>query len=600
MHITYKLFIIVQICLFLLSCDYKLDETYFKEITPPDESVVLDLSLIPVEDTIFIFRETAIQFSLNSSNYKVHSGSEFTYKDMHWQFGERKTKTITISPDYRDFSIDTLSLRVVTNSNTGSLADQLGYEGYYLEKHWIVITDTRVPDNLTVNHEITEDGFLKIFWNKCEQYNFKSYEIELLDKTVTINDQGQNFYVDSTFVGGSYIYSVKTDVYWPSGSFGSYGYENVSYELPRLRMEQDGIDSARIYWDKSLFTCQYTLLDESDNIIFKSDRDTTCNISRILFDNWKEYKLIVSAFNKDHYDRYANCIEGYLYIIEEGIHYNYYPTFTYSPYTQNLYSATSRDFFSHRGISTNLYNARYSIDAWPSEIGVVACPTNSPMVALLSSERISVFKDEMLNGVIKIPYKNTTVEHFLFSDNNKLAIVADGRFDLMDISTKTVVTTIDIPNYPKVHSWSHFTTSQDARYFCFATTNGVQIYNISNEGITRHFSDARSYKSAYFNPMNSAQLLLTIENSNEIEVRNVNNFNLEETIQLPSPMYIENIDPSTNYILMTNNEELAVIDLNTGGVIINKRFNPGKRIYLFNNNIFSRRGEGLDLTPYIQ
>lgn len=99
---------------------------------------------------------------------------EFTYKDMRWYLGEQQTKTITISPGYRYFSIDILSLHIVTNSNTGSLTEQLGYEGYYLEKHWIVITDTRVPDNLTVNHEITACRFIKLFWNKCGQYNFKS------------------------------------------------------------------------------------------------------------------------------------------------------------------------------------------------------------------------------------------------------------------------------------------------------------------------------------------------------------------------------------------------------------------------------------------
>ena len=582
----------------MLGCEYKLDETYYKEVAPPKESVVLDLSLIPEGDTLFIFGETAIRFSLNLSEYKVQPGSEFTFKDMRWHLGEQQTKTITISPDHRDFSIDTLSLHIVTNSNTGSLADQLGYEGYYLEKHWIVITDTREPEDLTVNHEITEDGFIKVFWNKCEQYNFKSYEIEWRNKSVFINDKETNYYVDSTYVGGSTGYFVKTHVHWPSGSFWSYGVEYANYKLPRLRIKKDGIDSANIYWDKSLFNCQYTLLDESDNILFKSDRDTTYNISRILFDGWKNYTLYVSAYNKDHHDQYANRIEEDLYIIDENIHYGYYPSFTYSPYTQNLYSVTTRYFFSHRGITTNLYNAEYLIDR-SSGIGVAACPTNSSKVAMLSSAGISVFQDEMLSSVMKIPYENTTVEHFLFSDNNKLAIVANGRFDLMDISTKTVVATIDIPNYPETHSWSHFTTSQDARYFCFATGNGIQIYNISNENITSHFSDARAYKSVYFNPMNNGQLLLTIEKSNEIEVRNVSDFSLEKTIPLPSSMCIGNIDPSTDYILMTDNEEIAVIDLKTGNLVLKTKFNPEWPIYLFNNKIFSRLGSGLDLTPYL-
>ncbi|WP_321514944.1 hypothetical protein [Marinifilum fragile] len=599
MHTPFKFIIVTLLGLLVISCDYKLDKTYFNDIEPPQEYAELDISLTPAGDTIFIFGETEITYKLNESGYVPHHNSRFIFKDDIIQLGSQLTKTFTINPEYRDFRIDTLTLQLTTSTNSGSLADKVGVEAYYLEKDWIVITDTREPDNLNVDHEITQEGFLKIIWDKCEQYNFKAYEVEWGSEKVSIDNKEINYYTDSTFIGGSYSYFVKNHVYWPSGSFWSYGVEQINYNLPRLKINSESINQATIYWEKSPFNCNYTLLDESDNILVNSKTITSIKIPRIIFDISRKYKLYISPYNKDHKHPLARLIESSLYTIEEQYHYGYKPNFAYNPHTNNLYSLVSLDLYSHKGIEAQSYNSRYHLSDWPTGVGAIACPTNSSQVAMMARQYIRIFQDEQLNNEISIAYKNSQIEHFLFSNTNQLAIVADGKFELLDINTKEVIATIELPSYPEERNWSRFTTSQDSKYFCLAKSDGLLIYDLSNGNPNLHYSDTRTYKSAYFNPSDPNQLLLTTEENQEVEVRNVIDFSLERTIDLPSSMFVENIDPVSNYLLLTDEEKITVVDFETGNEIFSIKYHPGYQISLFSNKLFSRRGDAVDITPYL-
>jgi hypothetical protein len=578
-----------------------MDEVYYRNINPSQESVEFDITLTPEGDTIFIFGETNINFSLNTLGFKVKPDSKFTYKDSYWEFGGKESKEITIIPEYNSFSIDTLSLSLITNSNTGSLADKVGAEGYMLEKDWIVITDTRVPGNLTVDHIITEEGFLKLFWNNCEQYNFKSYEVQRRGEEVSLTDRNKPFFIDSSFVGGVSIYSVLNHVYWPLGETYAYGHEYVYYNTIRPDFINTSFDSIRICWDKSPFKCKYTLLDELDSVIFESLTDTSYSTSRILFGDTKKFKLCISPYFSNYLDQNTKSSERYLYSTGENYLYGRNPDFTYSYINSNIYSVTSRYLYSQysqEGVMIS-YNASYLIDDSSNKVSALACPINSPKVAALNSNSLYIFQNDLLQGVIKIPYESASTDHFLFSDNDKLAIASSGKYEQIDIETKKIIVSINLTDYPDKHRWSKLSTSQDAKYFCVATENGIKIYEIENGNVKVHYSDNRNYHSVYFNPQVNNQLFLIVNGHDEIEVRDVSDFTLEKTIKIPSSMSIENIDISSEHILLTKDAELTVIDLNTNKIVFETKFNNNYRIYLFDNKIYSRSGSVFDITPYL-
>ncbi len=48
MHTPFKFIIVTLLGLWVISCDYKLDKTYFNDIEPPQEYAVLDIGSLNI------------------------------------------------------------------------------------------------------------------------------------------------------------------------------------------------------------------------------------------------------------------------------------------------------------------------------------------------------------------------------------------------------------------------------------------------------------------------------------------------------------------------------------------------------------------------
>ncbi len=586
----------------LFGCEYNLTKENFVEIERPSESQYFNLDLVPAGDTIGLFKKTVLSYNINTKGYDVLRGA-MSFQDKIWEFNSN-SGSLTIDPVEFKPGIDTLTLAVYLNSNSGSIADFVGLEGYYIEKRWIVILDGRPAPKLIATKRINEDGFLVIEWPECKLYNFVAYEIgsnssnRSVNKTIT--DPTHNFYVDSLYVGGDFFISVscrlQDDHTWGEPL-------NFYEKPPQIVVEEIGFDSLRVSWNKSVYKAKYRLSwNYNTPLYFPSSEDTVCIIPQIGFGNWTEFRLCTkSEFEKDWPDMSYSCdiTSSKEYYMGKRLIGANWPEFGYNFKDKVLYS---NEYDHMKCFDIKSYSLINTVDVnQVSYAGSYTCPTNSSKVATITMNDIYVFDNQNLKNPTVINYKTWgaySIDHFLLTDNDRIVLAYDNMYKIFDVNSKQTLVNIDIPDYPVYSKWACISTSQDARFMCIATNNGIKIYTIETGKAVESFSDTRNYRSAYFNPLKPNQLYLTLNEQSGIEIRNPSNFELLDKIEIPAEMVIRNIDPETDNILITDYEHLFVIDSETHETLLKLPCDEYK-IWLFNNHLFTNTGYALDITEKI-
>ena len=575
-------------------CEYNLTEENFVEIEPPSETRFFDLDLIPAGDTIKIFKKTNLNFSFNTDGLDLLFAT-MTLQDNYWEFYSN-TGSVIINPKKNEYGLDTLSLSIYLKSGTGSIADYSGMEGYYLEKKWIVILDGRPAPKIIPSKHINDDGFLVIEWPKCDRLSFVSYELSssssngLIQKNIT--DLNQNYFIDSLYVGGDYFINVNCRL----ENSHTWGESLRFYEdPPQMNIEELGFDSLRITWSKSPYNAKYRLeVSRSKILYFNSPEDTACTIPQIGFGKSKRFALCTRSMLQEEWpdisSYYAITSYNEYYLGERIISANW-PEFVYNfqdkvLYTNEYNNMKCIDIDNYSILnSVNVHNLLYE--------GIYSCPTNSSKVAALALHNIYIFGDQNLSSPLIIQDQGGA-DHFILTDNDKVAYASNKVYKLYDLSTKQI-TSIDIPDYPVYSKWACITTSQDAKYMCSVTRKGIKIYQIEDGHVDEIYVDSRNYRSAYFNPFHPDQLYLTLNEERGIEIRDPKDFSLVDKIDIPAEMVIRNIDPEIDNVLVTDYVHLFIIDTETHDILLKVPCDEAKS-WLYNNHLFTNTGFGLNVS----
>jgi len=594
------------VCLFFLvltSCEYEMDKEYHVDINPPPASHAFNLNLISVGDTIKVFNETTLSYSVNTFGLKLLKGSLYLNELEYGIYSDEGSVNIyprNFVPGYYP-----LTMNITTNSGTGSIADGVGAEGYVVQRKWIVLVDNRLAPRPVITRSITKEGFLKWSWSKCEQYNFKSYFISVrpsFSESIhkPIYDADSCYYVDSSCFGaGSYIH-VSTSVETENSSQWSEMYLNES--LPRLVFTDKGADSVIVSWPKSPYNATYKLTQKgmlTADKIWISNSDTSVTVrypglwERVTFD------LRMAPYHVTSENSWASC-DYANYELGEDFYTNSVE-FGYNKMENILYTNWYSDIMAYDVKTMNKLTA-----VKPFYLGnnsMFSCPTNSSEMAVLLYNNIYVYPDKSLQNPIVIPYSigGKNVDHFFFSDNEFIAVALDNRYDLISIAEKKVVASISIADYPAANKWLKIKSSYDAKHACFLSEVGANLYSIENGVISKINTDSRVLTSAAFNPIEPNQLLVTLAGSNVLEVRDASDFSLIKTIELSSEQVIQNIDPKSGWVLLSSDNEVAVMD------IINSRYIfkaacacKDVKLKLFGGRLFSEWGQSLDISKYIK
>ena len=185
---------------------------------------------------------------------------------------------------------------------------------------------------------VTADGYFKVSWPKCEQYNFVSYEVKGLlnlhpfSKVYTNADITS--YIDSSFVGGTGLVAVNLTL---TNNRISGIYTNVNEPIPVLKFEELGIDSIRISWDKSKYRAHYRMERQYVTIFESSVKFHLRN--QLGFGNNLQFNLFTSPV--------IPCPENYSYTRLDSKYYSQgvnlasnWPTWGYNSMDKAVYVRT--------------------------------------------------------------------------------------------------------------------------------------------------------------------------------------------------------------------------------------------------------------------
>ncbi len=592
-----KIILLVSVFFFLgySSCEYNPHEENFREVDFPEPTHEFSLNLWNGNDTIRLFAGTQIRYDLQTFGLEITEGN-ITIGDQKWTFYS-SSGSIDVDPDNFTPGFYTLNMTVYTNSGSGSIADVAGAEGYMMEREWVLLIDGRGDPPLTVSSRELEDGYLQVSWSKNPWLNFSHYVVKGYHNfgnfTRTITDVNDTTLIDSCFVGGDATYTVYSYISENEYSMKSH---SPAIPVPVPQFQDLGIDSLRVYWD-GLRSARYTLLEGSDTI-FDDSGKTSVTIPSPGFGVYKDYLLTTSPVGP--------CTSVYGFTLREGRYHvlgqyleSNRPTYGYNGLENVVYTSTYDQVHCYDVSSLGLLK-EFTIYQLIYQ-GMYSCPTNSTKVAALSARAITVFNDKTLQDTVSIPYDcfGKTIDYFYLTDNNMVAIALKSKIDLISVASKKVTLSIPIDDYPVYSSWACFSISADGRYATVVTYNGIKLFWIEDGRDSLVYSDSRVYRSALFDINDPARLMLTFRYDNKLEIRNIPDFSLDRTIDLPTNAEVlRNIDPESGFLLFTDYVNLHIIDLNVPEEIFSLPCTD-TRPQLYSNRLFSQTGYSLDISQYL-
>jgi len=252
----------INTLLFIFSCNYDPDGEFNSDITQP----VAPAAEITINDS-----DSVLQIGLVTDCYFS------TYPDKPLSIGEIavyidgneipliENNYFRIDPAAYGFGDHTLVIEITTESSgSGSLADRLGGEAFVYTKEIKLEIENRPPYELDPPEILflgEENGTFKIEWTEYPLSNFQRYVLyklkqihwdgsETYEIITEITHRTQNYYYDSTFIGGIGKYYVFIYAY---GGNSSSLPKAVTYPLPKaLSAETVGTD-LKVVFSKCLF-----------------------------------------------------------------------------------------------------------------------------------------------------------------------------------------------------------------------------------------------------------------------------------------------------------------------------------------------------------
>jgi hypothetical protein len=593
----------------MVSCEFPLEEENNVEVQRPPDTVMINLSLVPVGDTILITGPTTLSYNINTYNLTMYI-AVFSLIDRTWEL-ENPVGSFYVDPHLWSNGYYPLTLAVYTNSGSGSLADHVGAEGYLAEKQWtIMINKTEPVDTSDVIHKpiltysITKDKFLKVTWQKCVSDDFDNYQIECTSSHFIfyheIAEAKDSFYIDTCYVGDSVSYRVCINT---KPSIGTSIWSDplvVNEPFPTMEIEQFGLDSLRIVWNKSKFKCRYSLF-YSKNYEFIVSMDTIRSIvvDHPGFPDDVSFTLFTVPFyalsEQDPYT--CSDLKNYGSMPDAPGNSRY---FAFNVIDDILYTSTSNNFEAYSGSDLNLLNSNYI--SFLGNCGQVTSMLNTTQIATISSENIYIFQDQFLTTPKVIPFQNWEdwIDHFFLADNGILTVTKfkTEEVSVIDVNQETILYTSLIENYPSSDPRGRITASSDGKYFACVSESGANIYEILTDSLKEIYSDNRAYRSACFNPNSPDQLVLTLLGNDEIEIRHCPDFSLYSSIYL-FPVTIRNFDPKTGYMLVHDFYRFYVFDIETEELLFSMNSNDYESV-LLGNRLFSPSGHTFDISNYLK
>jgi hypothetical protein len=216
------LFSFIFVLLILQSCSYEPKGNNFVKIDPKGVIPDVQYNLNFATDTIYIQRTDKITFSYTRNGDKVNWAKFiFNGHETVEQTSSSGTIELTLAINDADFAKGTfpLEMQLFTRSQTGSVADYSGAEGFLLSKTWTIVVRDSYHMGSSIQKIECVDGTLKIDWDIFKGLDFMGYKIyksmpdvrptsNSIKLVASISSQAQTSCVDNTYHGEKSNYYV--------------------------------------------------------------------------------------------------------------------------------------------------------------------------------------------------------------------------------------------------------------------------------------------------------------------------------------------------------------------------------------------------------
>jgi|GEM_PF-4220280 len=437
MTIKKILFSLIALALvFFTSCEYNFsNDEHFVEVEQPkgDVDISINISEIPKGETIYLYRATRlyIQVDVNQPIAFV----EFSMEDNvlpHYNQGNNYYY-VDIDPTLFNTYNEPypFKISIVLKSNTGSLADILGVEGYMGELTFNIVFLDKEPDILlNISRTKTDDGFLKIMWDKpsFEHLEVLHYSVSGINFYETKEiDGNETCFVDSSYYAQAKDYVIeihfKNDKIEPAKCFYtaeaatpvdfSYQYEDVS------------IDKIKVSWTPYEYSCKYVLVNNYS--VIQSTLENSMVIDRFVFPENDYYQLVAIPYNEDE-ERYSyyrdqkhqldyqaqslqSTMLPYVYDYDKKVILTLDSDYTDKKTTFRFY-----DLHSQKEIKSHQVNHYF--------IGIDCSPYSKAIALTDLDYNVKVYHDDSFTSYTDVPSpsNDVSIDQFKLIGNNRLAL----------------------------------------------------------------------------------------------------------------------------------------------------------------------------------
>ncbi len=233
------------------SCEYNLHDLY-ENPTHADagEPQVNLIELNLDQDTVYLYADKDVTFRFSSSNQEIRSIRYIVDGEVKDTVNSDHGEFLMVMNDFNSGTYD-LSIQVITGSGTGSIAEQLGAEGYFVENHWVLVV---IRNNGGMCTHRAEQGYLRLDFPAMHGSDLKEYIVYRADGNGKKHELGRsltNHFIDSCYVGEGGDYSVEA--VFTSGQVLFWGYWILERELPKISFSATQSNQYFFYWTKSRY-----------------------------------------------------------------------------------------------------------------------------------------------------------------------------------------------------------------------------------------------------------------------------------------------------------------------------------------------------------
>jgi hypothetical protein len=311
----------VLFLILICACEYDPSGIYERSVDedklPPELQVTgFDLE----HDTIYLFADRKFPFSFSTD--RAIEGIVFTLDDSLQLIVHENSGIMLFPFDILKEGPHSFHIQVYITSGTGSIADNVGAEGYVFSQFWTLLVNKKYN---TSKRRSAQNGFMNISWPRYPFSDFKEYVISRLASGEGSNICNSNSFMDATNVGegGYYYISVRT---WDN-ELKTWDCPELSGDLPVFSKMVSDQGRYILFWSRSKYynaVDTYVLSESLDNgvtftevKVTQNPDDTLYQVPESLFSTYVRYKLRLIPkyynvlYNTENYPLFESQYEVY-------------------------------------------------------------------------------------------------------------------------------------------------------------------------------------------------------------------------------------------------------------------------------------------------